>query len=89
MGGNGEHIDRSYSSVSQSFNNICICRYPRPCKVLFDNGSEFKWDFTPLIKYFYIKPVFAAVKNPKANAPVDRVYQVIYKMLVDNNIDNK
>ena len=42
MAGNDEYIDKSSARVSQMFNNTCICRYPRPKKVVFDNGSEFK-----------------------------------------------
>ena len=87
--GNDEYIDKSYARVRQSFNNTWICRYPRPCKVLFDNGSEFKWYFTPLLKYFDIKPVLTTIKNPQANAPVERVHQVILNMLVIKYIDKK
>ena len=46
--GNDEYIDKSSARVSQLFNNTWICRYLRPRKVVFDNGSEFKQDFTPL-----------------------------------------
>ena len=40
--GNDECIDKSSSRVSQLFNNIWLCRYPRQHKVVFDNGYEFK-----------------------------------------------
>ena len=56
---------------------------------MFDNSSEFKQDFTPLLKEFEIKTVLTSVKNPQANDPVDRVHQVILNMLVTNDIDNK
>ena len=56
---------------------------------MFDNGSEFKRDFTPLLKDFYIKPVLTSVKNPQANTPVNRVHQVIVNMLVTKDINNK
>ena len=36
-GGNDEYIDKSSVRVSQFFNNIWLCRYPRPRKVVFDN----------------------------------------------------
>ena len=41
-----------------------------------------------MLNYFDIKPVFAAVKNPQSNAPVEWVHQVIYNMLVTKDIDN-
>ena len=38
---NGEYVYKSSAGVSQLFNNTWLCRYPRPCKVVLDNGSEF------------------------------------------------
>ena len=87
--GNYEYIDKSSDRVSYLFNNTWICRYPRPHKFIFDNGSEFKRDFTPLLKEFDIKPVLASVKNSPANAPMERVHQVILNMLVTKYLDNK
>ena len=86
---NYEYIDKSSARVSQMFNNTWLCRYPRPRKVVFDNGSEFKQYFTPLLKDFYIKTVLTLVKNPQANAPVERVHQVILNILVANDHYNK
>ena len=75
--GNDEYIDKLYDRVSQIFNKTLICRYPRPRKFVFDNGYEFKLDFFPLLNYFDIKHVLMSVKNPQANAPVERIYQLI------------
>ena len=71
------------------FNNNCIIRYPCPLKVVFDNGSEIKRDSAHLIKHLGIKPVLTSVKNSQANAPVERVHQVILNMLVTRDLDNK
>ena len=57
--------------------------------MVFDNGSEFKRDFTPLPKYFDIKPILTTVKNPQANAPVDLAHQLILNMLVTKDLDKK
>ena len=40
-------------------------------QVVFDNGSELKLYFTPLLNYFDIKPVLSKIKNPQANALVE------------------
>ena len=56
---------------------------------MFDNGSEFKQGFTPLLKDFNIKPVLTSVKNPRTNALVERVQQVILNMIVTKDIENK
>ena len=53
------------------FNNKWLCRYPHPRKVVFGNGSEFKRDFTPLLKEFDIKSVLIPVKKPQANVKVE------------------
>ena len=64
-GSNDEYIDKSSARISQLFKNKCLCRYPRPRKFFFDNGSDFKIYFTPLMKYFEIKPVLTKIKNHK------------------------
>ena len=56
---------------------------------MFDNGSEFKIDFNPLLKYFNIKTVLTSVKNPQDISPVELVHKVILNMLVTKDIDNK
>ena len=76
-----ESIDKSSARISQLFNNVWLSRYPRPSKVIFDNGSEFKKDFVPLLKEFSIKPKLTTIKNPTANSPVERIHQVVTNML--------
>ena len=56
---------------------------------MFDNGSDFKRDFNPLIKDLDIKPVFTTIKNPQGNAPVERVHKVILNIIDTKDIDNK
>ena len=53
--GNDEYIDKSSASASQLFNNTWLCRYPRPRKAVYDNGSDFKRDFTAFLKDFVSK----------------------------------
>jgi len=57
--------------------------------VVFDNGSEFKRDFVPLLKDFDVKPVLTSIKNPQSNAPVERVHQVIHNMIVTKDLDGR
>ena len=56
---------------------------------MFDNGSEFKKDFTHFLEDFNIKPVLNSVKNPQYNATVEQVHQVILNMLVTKDLDNR
>ena len=54
---------------------------------MFDNGYDFKQDFTTLLIFFDIKPVLTTIKRPQANAPVERVHQVILNMPVIKYLD--
>ena len=82
-------MDKSSAWVIQLFSNTWLCRYLCSRKAELDNGSEFKQDFTPLLKDFDIKPVLKKIKNPQSNDPVERVHQVILNMLVTKDCDNK
>ena len=88
-GSNDDYIDKYSSGVIQMFNKTWISRYPNPLKVVFDNGSGFIPDFTPVLKVFDIKPAVTTIKNPQPNASVERVHQVIINMLVTKDLANK
>ena len=79
---NQSSIDKSSARISRLFNQTWLSRYPRPSKVVFDNGSEFKKDFVPLLKDWSIKPKCTTIKNPTANSPVERIHQVIRHMFL-------
>ena len=51
-GGNDDYIYNSSCRVRQLFNNIWLCRYSYPRKVVFDKISDFKRYFTPFTKGF-------------------------------------
>ena len=84
-----EVIDKTSARISQLFNQVWLARYPRPKKVIFDNGSEFKKDFVPLLKDFAIKPKATTVKNPQSNSPVERIHQVVMNMLNTQGLNEK
>ena len=59
-----------------------LTRYPRPDQVIYDRGSEFLAEFTKMIDQDYDltkKPI--TVRNPQANAIVERVHQTIGNMI--------
>ena len=80
--------EKNSARISQIFNNTWLSRYPRPQKVIFDNGNEFKKDFLPLLKDFAIKPTPTTIKNPQANAILERVHQVLGDMLHTKNLQS-
>ena len=59
-----EYIDKFSARVCYLFSQIWLCRYQRPQEVLFENGSNFKRQFTPLLKYFSITLVCTSINNP-------------------------
>ena len=67
---NDDYISKSSDRFMQLFNNTCLIRYLHSLKVMFDNRSKFKQEFTPLINNFDIKPLLTTFDNPQANAPV-------------------
>lgn len=81
--------DKSSARISNLFDDVWLARYPRPKEVIFDNGSEFKKDFLPLLKDFAIKPKPTTVKNPQSNAVVERVHQVVGNMIRTQELDNR
>lgn len=57
-------------------------RYPRPSRVIFDSGGEFDNDeFHATCTTWYVKPEPITVKNPRANAIVERMHKVLGDML--------
>ena len=65
-----------------------LCQYPRPKRVRFDNSSEFKKDFLPLLKDFAVKPKPTTIKNPQSNGIVERVHQVFGNMVQTHSLKN-
>jgi hypothetical protein len=80
--------DKTSARISRLFDQVWLSRYPRPQKVLYDNGSEFKKNFQPLIKDFAVKATCTSIKNPQANAILERIHQVVGSMLKTKDLVN-
>ena len=76
------------ADAARIFNNSWLSRYPRPKRLIMDNGKEFKGDFYPLLNAYGIKAKRTTVKNPQANAVLERVHQVIGDMLRTHDLEN-
>ena len=50
--------------MSQLFNNRWLAKYPRPERIIYDNGLEFKLNFKLLCEEYAIKRKPSAIKNP-------------------------
>ena len=73
--------------MSKLFNIHWLTRYPRPQRVQFDNGSEFKLHFKALCKEYGIKGRPTSSKNPQANSIVERLNGKINSMVRALNLD--
>ena len=81
-------IDQSSVRISKIFNEVWLSIYPRPQKLISDNGSEFNRNFIPSLKYFSAQPTCTAIKYPQANAILEIIHQVIGIMLNTKDLDN-
>ena len=76
------------TDASRMSNNAWLSRYPRPKRIIMDNGSEFKRNFKPLLETYGIKAKRITVKNPQANAILERIHQVVQDMLRTHDLEN-
>jgi len=74
--------NKGADNISNLFQQNWLRRYPRPARVIYDAGSEFiAAEFQTLLRKWYIKPVPITVKNPRANAIVERMHAVLGNMI--------
>ena len=78
-----EYDDKRSITVANIVETQWLCRYPWPTQVTVDRGSEFiGQEFKDMIKNDYgIKQKLITVRNPQANAIVERVHQVLGNMV--------
>ena len=61
-----------------ALDNAWLMRYPKPARVIFDQGTEFlNADFGGHLISLGIKPVATSVANPQANAILERSHDTI------------
>jgi hypothetical protein len=80
-------IDKSSACVARLFNKSWLCRYPRAVSIVYDNGSEFKLFFENLCESFQLKHKPTTIKNPQANAILERIHQVVTNMMRTSSLD--
>ena len=71
-----EYKDKKAISIANLVEMLWICRYPRPTQVIFDRGNEFMGkDFRDMLTDYGIQKKPITVRNPQANAIIERVHQ--------------
>jgi hypothetical protein len=58
-----------------------LSRYPRCRYIIYNNGSEFKLNFEYLCETYNIKLEPTRIKNPQANAILERLHQALGQVL--------
>jgi hypothetical protein len=81
------YFDKSSAMISTLVNKNWFSRYPRCQHIIYDNGSEFKLHFETLCDSYGVKRKPTSIKNPQANAILERVHQVVMTMLRTAEID--
>ena len=89
-----QYDDKRAITIANVVEQYWLTRYPWPTRITFDRGSKFiGHEFQQMIKEDYgIKAKPITVRNPQANAIVERVHQTIGNMiktfqLEDNYLD--
>ena len=68
--------------VANAIELVWLTRYPWPQEITYDAGSEFKAEFQTLIlEEYHIKAKPITIRNPQANAIIERVHGVIGDMI--------
>jgi transposase InsO family protein len=81
--------DKSAGTVMDAFHEQWLCRYPRPKKVVFDNGSEFKSVFKEMCTNLSIVCKPTTSYNPQGNVIVERILQVMGNMLRSFELEDR
>jgi hypothetical protein len=82
-----EIFDKSSERIARLVSKTWLCRYPRCRYLIYDNGSKFKLHFEHLGDSYAIKRKPTMVKNPQANAILERMHQFLGQMLHTAELD--
>jgi hypothetical protein len=78
-------MKKTAENTALLFDRSWLCRYPRPMPVIHDTGTEFGQEFASI----EIQEVTTMVQNPRANAKLERVHEVIGDMLRTYDFENQ
>ncbi len=74
-------FDKSSEQISNLVYKTWFSRYPGCWYLIYNNGSKFKLHFQSLCNTYGIKHKPTSVKNPQANAILERIHAVLGNML--------
>ena len=81
------YFDKTSATVGALINKTWFCHYPCSQYIIYNNGSEFKLHFKTQCDSYGLKHKPTSVKNPQANAILERVHQTIRGMFCTAEIE--
>ncbi len=81
------YFDKSSAQISNLVYEPWFSRYPHCWYIIYNNGSEFKLHFQSLCNTYEIKRKPTSVKNPQANAILERIHAVLRNILRTSELD--
>jgi hypothetical protein len=81
------YFDKSSFMISHIVNKCWFSRYPCCKNIIYDNGSKFKLNFEALCDSYRVKRKPTSIKNPQANAILERIHQAVMAMVRTSEID--
>jgi hypothetical protein len=82
-----ETFDKLSAQISNLVYKTWFSRYPHCWNLIYNNGSEFKLYYHALCKTYGIKCMRTSVKNPQANAILERICAVFTNVLRTAELD--
>jgi hypothetical protein len=82
-----EIFDKTSAQISNLVYKCWFIRYPCCQYLIYDNGSEFKLHFRALCTTYGVKHKPTSIKNPQANAILERIHAVFTTMLRTAKLD--
>jgi transposase InsO family protein len=76
-------------TVMEAFNNHWLSQYPRPQRICFDNGTEFKSVFREICSNYGLKAKPTTTYNPQSNSIIVRVHQTLRDNLATFELSNR
>ncbi len=81
------YFDKSSAQISNLVYKTWFSKNPHCQYIIYLNGSKFKLHFQSLCDTYGIKRKPTSVKNPQANAILERIHAVLGNMLHTSKLD--
>ncbi|KAG6608887.1 Pol Polyprotein [Phytophthora cinnamomi] len=82
--------DKTSVLTDKQLDKYWLCHYPRPLRVIHDEGPEFTGrEFQEMLESYRIQSKPTSVENPQANGVLERVHQFVGNMIRTTRIDQQ